>query len=169
MLMTVISSPAIASPRTNFRRTVHGAEEAAFLLKLAPTLPRDLLVDQARGEVRVDRHLLARHRVQAEPCRHLRDAAGALGDHHEVHDQEDGEQDDADHDVAAHQEAAECLHHVPGRQRAFITVAQDQPRGRDVEREAQEGGEQQQRGEAGEVERALQEHCDHQHEHGRGD
>ena len=69
------------------RRAVHGAVEAAFLLQFAAAAARLLLVDQSGGQVGVDRHLLARHRVQAEPRGDLGDAAGALGDDHEVHHQ----------------------------------------------------------------------------------
>ena len=151
------------------RGAVHGAVEAAFLLQFAAAAARLLLVDQAGGEVGVDRHLLARHRVQAEPRGDLGDAAGALGDDHEVHHQQDREHDQPDHHVAAHQEAAERRHHVAGGERAFVAVRQDQPGDRDVERQAQQRGQQQQCGEAGEVERPVEEQRHHQDQHRGGD
>ena len=64
-------------------------------------LARLLLVDQAGGQVGVDRHLLAGHGVEVEARGDFGDAAGALGDDDEVHDHQDREHDDADHEVAA--------------------------------------------------------------------
>ena len=131
-----------------FRGAIHRAVEAAFLLQFAPAPPRLLLVDQAGGQVGVDRHLLARHRIQAEPRGDLGDAAGSLGDDHEVHHQQDREDDQADHHVAAHQEAAERRDHMAGGERALVAVRQDQPRDGDVQRQAQQRGQQQQRRES---------------------
>ena len=147
------------------RRTVHGAVEAAFLLQLFSAQTRHLLVDPARGELGIDRHLLARHRVEAEARRHLGNSARALGDDHEVHHQQDREQDHADDDIATHQEATERLDHMPGRARTLVAAREDQPRRCHVERQAQQGRQQEQRGEAGEIERAPEEHGHHQHEY----
>ena len=58
-----------------FRRTVHRAEEAAFVFQRLAALLGDLLVDQAGGEIGVDRHLLARHGVEVEARRDFRDAS----------------------------------------------------------------------------------------------
>ncbi len=98
-------------PAYKFGRTVHGTEEGAFVLKL---LAADLgfgFVDQAGRHVGVDCHLFTGHGVQAEARRHFGDTAGTLGDHHEVHDNEDREHDDTDHDLAAHQECAKGFNH----------------------------------------------------------
>jgi hypothetical protein len=46
-------------------------------------------VDQAGGEIGVDRHLLAGHGVEVEARRDFGDAARALGDDDEVHDHQD--------------------------------------------------------------------------------
>ena len=55
-------------------RAVHGPEEGRLLLDfLAAALGR-FLVDQARRQVRVDRHLLAGHGVEGEACGDLGDA-----------------------------------------------------------------------------------------------
>ena len=148
---------------------VHGAEEAAFLLELAAALAGGGFVDEAGGEVGVDGHLLAGHRVEAEAGGDLGDAAGALGDDHEVHDEEDGEEDDTDDDVTAHEEAAERLDDVAGGGGAFVAVAEDEAGGCDVEGEAEEGGEEEEGWEAREIERAVEEHGDHQDEHGGRD
>src|SRR5580704_12274157 len=84
MLIIVMISAA-----NELRRAVHRAIEAALFLEFLPAATRFLLVDQACGKVCVDRHLLARHRIETEPCGDLGDAAGALGDDHEVHHQQD--------------------------------------------------------------------------------
>src|SRR5579883_570045 len=63
-----------------FRGAVHRAEEGALVLEHLAPLARARLVDQARREIGVDRHLLAGHRIQAEARRHLGDAPRALGE-----------------------------------------------------------------------------------------
>ena len=122
---------------------VHGAEEAAFVLELLAAAARLVLVDQAGGQIGVDRHLLAGHGVEVEARRHFGDAAGALGDDDEVDDHQDGEDDDADDEIAAHDEIAEGLDDVAGGVGAFVAVRQDQARGGEVERQPQHGGDQQ--------------------------
>ncbi len=94
-----------------------------------------LLVDEARVEVGVDRHLLAGHRVEGEARRHLGDAPGALGDDDELDDDQDQEEDDADDEVAADDELAEGLDHAARRARALAAVQQDEARRGDVERQ----------------------------------
>ncbi len=152
-----------------FRGPVHRPVESALLLQLAAAAAGGCLVERAGLQLSVDGHLLARHGVQAEPGRDLGDAPRALGDDHEVHHQQDGEQDQPDHHVAAHEESAERCHHMPGRGRPVLPAAQDQSRGSHVERQAQQRGQQQQRGEAREVERPAQEDRHHQHQHRSGD
>ena len=62
-------------------------------LSCSTLAPRACLVlrDDAGGQVGVDRHLLARHRVEREARGHFGDAARALGDDHEVDDDEQQE------------------------------------------------------------------------------
>jgi hypothetical protein len=152
-----------------FGGAVHGTIKAAFLFQRAAAVARDFFIDQAGVEVGIDRHLLAGHGVQAEPCRDFGDAAGAFRDDHEIHDEQDGEQDQADHDVAAHQESAERGDHMTGGERTFAAMAEDQPGGGDVERQAQQRRQQQQLRKAGEIQRAFEEERDHQHQHGGRD
>ena len=57
----------MASAADEFRGAVHGAVKGAFVLEPAPAVARLRLVDQAGGEVGVDRHLLAGHGVQGKP------------------------------------------------------------------------------------------------------
>jgi hypothetical protein len=79
---------------------------------------------------------------------------GALGDHDEIDDGQDREHDDADRVVAADHELAEGLDHVARRGRALVTVQQHHARGGDIERQAQQGCQQQHGGENAEVQRA---------------
>ena len=130
---------------------------------------RVVLVDQPGREIGVDRHLLARHGVEVEARRDFGDAAGALGDDHEVHDHQDREHDDADHEVAAHHEVAERLDDVAGGGGALVPVREDQARRGEVERKAQHGGDQQHGGERREFERRVDEQRRHQDQHGQDD
>ena len=140
-----------------------------FVLDLAAPPARLLLVDQAGGEVGVDRHLLAGHGVQVEARGDFGDAAGALGDDHEVHDHQDREHDHADHEIAAHHEIAERLDDVAGGRGAFVAVREDQPRRGEVERQPQHGRDQQHGREGGELERRLDEQRRHQDQHREDD
>ena len=111
-----------------FRGTVHRAEEAAFVLQRLAALLGNLLVDQAGGEIGVDRHLLAGHGIQMETGRDFGDAARTLGDDDEIHGDQDREHDNSDHEIAAHHEIAEGLDDVPGGVGALMAVSKDQPR-----------------------------------------
>ena len=152
-----------------FGGAVHGAEEAAFVLELLAAAPRLFLVDQPGRQIGVDRHLLARHGVEVEARGHFRDAAGALGDDHKIHDHQDDENDDADHEIAAHHEIAERLDDVAGRVGALVAVRQDEARRGEVERQPQHGRDQQHGRERGEFERRLDEQRRHQDQHGDDD
>src|SRR4029077_8357938 len=145
-----------------FRGAVHGAEEAALVFQRLAPLFRDFLVDQAGGEVGVDRHLLAGHRVQVETRRDFGDAARTLGDDDEVHGHENREHDDPDHEVAAHHKIAERLDDVAGGIGALVPVRQDQPRGGEVERQPQHGRDQEDGRKRGEFQRRLDEQRGHQ-------
>ena len=141
---------------------VHRAVEVGLGGDVGAALAGLGLVDQAGVEVGVDRHLLAGHGVEGEPGADLGDPLGALGDHDELDDDQDQEDHQADDQVAADHEAAERVDHLAG-----VAVAQHQPGGADVEREPEQGGDQQQRREDREVERPLDEHADQQDQQGR--
>jgi hypothetical protein len=96
------------------RGTVHGAEEGAFVFQLRRRCLASILVDQAGGQIRVDRHLLAGHGVQGEAGCDFRDTARTLGDDDEVHDHQDRENDDPDDEIAAHHQVAERLDDLAG-------------------------------------------------------
>ena len=73
------------------RRAIHRAVEVCFLGDLRPAAARLVLADQAGVEVRIDGHLLARHRIQGEPRADFGDAPRAFGNDDEINDHQNGE------------------------------------------------------------------------------
>jgi hypothetical protein len=134
---------------------VHRAVELGFLADVVTPPLRFLLVDRAGVEIGVDRHLLARHRVEGEPRRHFRDAHRAVVDDHVLDGDQHEEHDDADHEVAAHHELAERHDDVAGGVDALVAVQQDEPRAGDVERQPQQRQQQEQRREDRELDRVA--------------
>ena len=152
----------MASPRTNLAAPSMEPKKA---LSSSSSLRRALavgLVDQAGGEIGVDRHLLAGHGIEREPRRDLGDAAGALGDDDEIDDHQDGEDDDADDEVALHDEAAEGLDHPAGGVRALVPMRQNQPCRGQVQGQPEHRRDQQHRRKGAEIQRLLDEQRGHQ-------
>ena len=152
-----------------FRCAVHGAEEGAFLFQFAAPALGLLLIDDAGGQIGVDRHLLAGDRIEREARPDLCNSGRALGDDDEIHHDEDQEHDEADDEVAAHHEAGEAADHIAGGVGALIAVGEDDARGRDVQRQAQHGDDQEDCREGGEIQRALNPQRHHEDEYGDGD
>ena len=146
-------------------RAVHGAEEGRFLLQLLAAQLGLILGDQARRQIGVDRHLLAGHGVQGEASRHFGDPGRALGDDDEVHHQDDGEDDHPDDEITAHHQLAEGVDYLPRRVVAFLAVGQNQACGGQVQAQPEQGRDQQDRREDGEVQRPLHHHGRHQDQH----
>ena len=155
MLMAVMMQAGDGVAAHEFRGAVHRAEEGAFLLQLAAAQLRLLVVDDAGRKVGVDRHLLAGDGVEGEARADFGDTRRALGDDDEVHDDQDHEDDEADDEVAAHDEVREAGDDVAGGVRALVAMRQDHARRRDVERQPQHGGDQQDGREGREIERPL--------------
>ena len=148
-----------------FRGAVHRAEEGAFFLEFAPACLSDLFVDEAGRKVGVDRHLLAGDGVERKACADFGDAGRAFGDDEEVNRHQNEEDDDADEEVAAHDKMREAADDVAGRGRPLGAAGENEPCGRDVEREPQDGRDQQNRREGGELERLLDPKAHHQDQH----
>lgn len=91
-----------------FRGTVHGAEEGAFLFQLAAAALRFLFIDQAGRKVGIDGHLLAGNGVEGKARAHFRDTRRALGDDEEIDDDQDAENHQTDDEIAAHHELREA-------------------------------------------------------------
>jgi hypothetical protein len=106
---------------------------------------------------------------QARERRDLGDAAGALGDHDEIDDDQDHEDGEADDDLAAHQEFAERADHAARRAVTFMAVRQDQAGRGEVQAEPQHRRDQQDRREGAEFQRLLDEERGHQDHHGNRD
>jgi hypothetical protein len=105
--------------------------------------PRFVLVNDPGGQISVNGHLLARHRVEREARHHLRRAHRAVVDDEELNRQQDEEDHDADDEVAADDELPEGFNDRPGGVLTRLAVRQNQPRRRHVEREPVERSEQQ--------------------------
>ena len=112
---------------------------------------------RAGAHVRVDAHLLARHRIEREARSDFGDPLRALGDHDELHDRDDQEHDATDHDVVADDQLAERVDDVAG-----IRVQQDQLGRRDVQCEPEQRREQQQRRKGRQRKRRRRVHRDDQ-------
>ena len=144
---------------------VHCAIKIRFASDLATPRARFAFVDESRIQVGIDRQLLARHRVEGEARRHLGDAPGALGNDDEIDDDQDQENHEADRDIAADQEIAEGFDHLARSVRSRLSPHQNNAGGGDVERQTQQGGQQQHRGKHRKIERAprIQAHQHHDH------
>ncbi len=145
--------------------TVHRPVEVCLLGDARAARACLVFGNQAGIQVGIDRHLLAGHRVQGKPRGHFGDPARTLRDHHEVDHDQDDEDDDTDRVVAAHQEMAERLDHMTGRARTGMALQQHDAGRCHIQRQAQQGREQQHTRECGEFERFAGVHADQQHHH----
>ena len=143
--------------------TVHRTVEVRFGTHFGAADFGFILRDQAGVQVGVDRHLLAGHGIEGEARADFGDAPRALGDDDEVDDGQDREHDDADRVVAADDELAEGFDDRAGRVAAGVTVQQHDAGRGDVERQAQQRGQQQHGREHAELERPRD--VEHRHHH----
>ena len=95
--------------------------------------------------------MLARHGIQCEACCDLRDASRTLGNDNEIHQHQDDEDHQPDNIVAAYDKVTERFDDVAG-----IAVQKNQARGSHIQREPEQGGHQQKRWKACEIDRILQ-------------
>jgi len=136
---------------------VHSSVEVGFPLDVLALLLGGFGVEKPRVQVGIDGHLLTGHGVQGEAGCHLGDTLGTVRDHHDLDDDQDDEHDEADDQVAAHGHLAEHRDQVAGPDGDLagrvhlVPVQQDHSRGRDVQRQSEEGGHQQGRREDGEL------------------
>ena len=146
-----------------FPGAVHRGVEIGLALHARPFATRRVGIQHAGVQIRIDRHLLPRHRVEREPRAHLGDPLGAVGDDDELDRDEDREHDQSDHHVTAYDERAEGGDQRPDPAR-IVAFGQDQARRADVEREPEQRREQQRRREGGELQRLFDPQADQQHE-----
>src|SRR5579875_3664285 len=127
-----------------FAGAVHGAEKIGLARDLLAPPHRLFLIDQTGVEIGIDRHLLAGHSVECKARGDLGDAPGAFGDDHEIDDDQDREYGDADGVIAADDEQAERFNDPARGVRSPIALQQDDAGGCDIERQAQQRGQQKQ-------------------------
>ena len=144
-------------------RTVHRTVEVSFLSDFRTTLLRFIFPDDPGVQVGIDSHLFTRHPVQHEARANFRDTPGTLGDNHKVDDNENDKHHDTDGEVTADQEVAEGFNHLPCRRRAGMPVHQNDTGRGHVQRQAQQGGKQQNGRERGKLQGTLGEHRHQQH------
>jgi hypothetical protein len=140
------------------RRPVHRSVKFGLAGDALAPPPRLDLVDQPGVHVGVDGHLLARQRIQGEARRHLGGAHGAVRDDQELNGDQGQKEHEAHHVVAAHHKLPEGLDHLAGRRRALGAMQQDAAAGGDVQRQAKEGQQQQQRGKDAQLDGAANLH-----------
>ena len=133
----------MASPRTNLDAPSMAPKNELSSSSALRRARASLFVDEAGGEIGVDRHLLAGHGVQGEARRDFGDARRTAGDDDEVHDHQDREHDHADDELAAHHELRERRDHFARGVLAGLAVGEDEARRGDVEREPQQRRQQQ--------------------------
>jgi hypothetical protein len=150
------------------RRAVHRAVEIGFGADLDAARLRLFGGEQPGVQIGVDRHLLARQRVEREARGDFGYAARALGDDDQVDDHQHDKDEQADDIIAADQHLAERLDHMSCRRRALMPVDEHHARRRDIEREAEQCREQEHGGKGREIKRfrGLQRnHQDQQTDH----
>ena len=80
---------------------------------------------QARVEIRNDRHLLARHRIEGEARRNLGNADGTVINHDVLDSEKYEEDDDSDDVVATDNKIAESLDYFASSPTARVSLQQD--------------------------------------------
>ena len=145
-----------------FPRTIHRAVEIGLGRHFGAAGAGFVGCQKSGVQVGVDGHLLARHGIEGEAGRHFRHATRALGDHHQVDDHEDDEDQQADDEIARDDEFPERLDHLAGGIVAGMAFGENDAGRGHVERQAEDGGDQQEAGKAGEIERAIAVERDHQ-------
>jgi len=108
-------------------------------------------INQPAAQITVDGHLLAGHRIQAETRGDFRHTLRALGDHQKIDDGNDQKDHQPDGEIAPHHKVAECLDNV-----TRILLQKDQTGRCNGQRQTKHCGQQQERGERRERQRARQ-------------
>ena len=123
--------------------TVHGAKKAGFFLHFHATAFGFCLIDQACIQIGIDGHLLTRHGIQGETCRHLSNTLRTFGNHHKVDHHQDGKHDQTHSKIATNQKVTKGLDHCTGSARASVTFQQHHTRGGHIQRQTHQRTEQQ--------------------------
>ncbi len=156
-------------PLRETRGPVHGAIEFRLARQHLAPGARFVLIDQSGIQVRIHRHLLARHGVQSEARRDFRNADRAVIDHHVLDGDQHQEDHYADDVVAAHHESSERLDHFSRGRGSRISVQQDQARRRNIQGQAEQRHQQQRGRKDAELHRFRDVERDQQYDHRQRD
>jgi len=104
------------------------------------------LIDHAGVQIGIDRHLLAWHGIESEAGGDLRRTHGAMTDDQELNGDQRQKNYEANDVVAADHELTKGFDYFSCSLCAFIPVQQDASRAGQVERQAQQGEQQDQTG-----------------------
>ena len=110
-----------------FRCTVHRTEEVRFLRDLVATGFGLFLSDGAGVQVGVNRHLLARHRIQSKTCIHFRHPTCTFGHDEEIHNHQDDENNQSHQVVTGDHKFAKGRYHRASRMFTFVAIDQNHP------------------------------------------
>jgi hypothetical protein len=113
--------------------------------------------------------LLAGDSVERKSRAHFSDTRGAFGDHHEIYGDENGKDYKTDDKVATHHELREPANDIASGHQTLGAVGKNQSRRRDIERQAQQGGDKENGWKGGKVQWPLDPKCDHKNEHRQSD
>ncbi len=154
-------------PLHKFASAVHGAVKIRFTAQVVAAQGCFLFINESGVKVGFNGHLFAGHGVKGEAGRYFGDTGGACGDDHLVENEQNHEDNRADDITAADHEFSKGLDDFACGRRPLIAIEQDQTGGRHVERQAQQGRDQQQGGENGKFQRRGHEHACQQDEQGQ--
>jgi hypothetical protein len=115
--------------------------------------------DESRIQVGVDAHLFSRHRIKGKSGSYLGDSASTLGDDHKVDDDQNGKDDQPDNRISSHHEGTEGLNDMPCGGWALVSMEQNQPGRCDIQRKAEQGGDEKEGRKNGKLECTPSVHC----------
>ena len=117
---------------------IHRAIKIRLPSHISPALPCFILGEHPGIHIRINRHLLARHRVQGKPCRDFRDPARTFGHNNKVDNHQDTENHQANGIVSANDKIAKGLNDFARSIRPCMTIEQNHPSRGKVKRQTQQ-------------------------------
>ena len=130
--------------RNKFARTVHGAVKVCFFAQPGAAVIGLFFVNKARVEVGFDGHLFAGHGIKGKTGGHFCDTRSTRGDNNLVEDEQDHKDNPAHHITATHHKLAKRANNLARCVCAHVAVKQYKTGGGHVERQPQQGCDQQQ-------------------------
>src|SRR5271155_2938606 len=166
MLTARMMSPAMASPRTNFDAPSIEPKKAlsssSSRRRACATFSSMRPAERSASIAICFPGMASRVKTRAD----LGDAGRALGDDQEVDRHQDEKDDDADDEIAAHHQLGETADDIARRRQALFAAREDEPGGRNVERESEDRRHQEHGREGRELERLMDPQSHHQDQNG---